>query len=120
MGKSVCILVVDDHVDSLRAVARLLQMNGYTVHTARTAEEAKALAAERPCDLVIGDIGLPDQDGCELMRELREAHALKGIAVTGYTERKDVKDALASGPWSTRTSWRRWKSWRASRRRAVR
>jgi DNA-binding response OmpR family regulator len=97
MGKSVCILVVDDHVDSLKAVARLLQINGYTVYMARTAEEAKALAAERRCDLVIGDIGLPDQNGLELMRELRESHGLKGIAVSGYTERQDVKDALAAG-----------------------
>src|SRR5688572_33365114 len=97
MGKSVCILVVDDHEDSLKALARLLQINGYVVHTARTAEEAKALAAGRRCDLVIGDIGLPDQDGCALMRELREAHGLKGIALSGYAERSDVKDALAAG-----------------------
>jgi CheY-like chemotaxis protein len=97
MGKSVCILVVDDHVDSLKAMARLLQLNGYTVHTARTAEEAKALAAERRCDLVVGDIGLPGQNGFELMRELRESYGLKGIAVSGYVERKDVKEALAAG-----------------------
>lgn len=97
MVKSVCILVVDDHVDSREAVARLLRINGYTVHLARTAEEAKALAAERRCDLVIGDIGLPDQNGLDLMRELRESHGLKGIAVSGYAERQDVKDALAAG-----------------------
>ena len=97
MAKSVCILVVDDHADSLKAVARLLRLNGYTVYTARTAEEAKALASARICDLVIGDLGLPGENGFDLMRDLRAAYGVKGIAVSGYTERQDVKDALAAG-----------------------
>lgn len=97
MGKSLCILVVDDHEDSLKAVARLLRINGYTVYTARTAGEARLLAAERRCDLFIGDVGLPDESGLVLMRELRRSYPLKGIAVSGYTQRQDVKDALAAG-----------------------
>jgi CheY-like chemotaxis protein len=97
MGKSFCILVADDHEDSLNAVARLLRMNGHTVYTARTAQEARDLAAARRCDLFIGDIGLPDESGLGLMRELRESYRLKGIAVSGYTERQDVTDALAAG-----------------------
>ena len=97
MGKPLCILVVDDHEDSLKAVARLLRINGYTVYTASTAREARDLAAERRCDLFIGDVGLPDESGLVLMRELRGSYPLKGIAVRGYAERQDVKDALAAG-----------------------
>jgi CheY-like chemotaxis protein len=95
--KSVCILVVDDHEASLKAVARLLRINGYTVFTARTAQEARDLAAERRCGLFIGDVGLPDGCGLDLMRELRASYPMKGIAVSGYAERQDVKDAIAAG-----------------------
>jgi CheY-like chemotaxis protein len=96
-SKSLCILIADDHEDSLAALSRLLEMNGYTVHTARTAAEAKDLAASSRCDLFIGDVGLPDQSGLDLMRELRERHGLVGIAVSGYAGKDDVADALAAG-----------------------
>jgi CheY-like chemotaxis protein len=96
-GKSLCILVADDHEDSLAALSRLLEINGYTVYTARTAEEARHLAAARRCDLFIGDVGLPDGSGLDLMRELRQRHGLAGIAVTGYAGKEDVADALAAG-----------------------
>jgi CheY-like chemotaxis protein len=96
-GKSLCMLVADDHADSLRSLRRLLEIHGYTVYAARTAEEARHLAAARRCDLFIGDIGLPDESGLDLMRELRQRHGLTGIAVTGYAGKEDVADALAAG-----------------------
>ena len=96
-GKSLCILIADDHEDSLASLRRLLEINGYTVYTARTAAEAKDLADARRCDLFIGDVGLPDESGLDLMRELRERHGLVGIAVSGYAGKEDVADALAAG-----------------------
>jgi DNA-binding response OmpR family regulator len=95
--KFLCILVADDHEDSLGSLSRLLEINGYTVYTARTAREAKDLAAARRCDLFIGDIGLPDGSGLDLMRELRDRHGLSGIAVSGYSGKEDVAEALAAG-----------------------
>jgi DNA-binding response OmpR family regulator len=96
-AKSLCILVTEDHQDTLDVIARLLRRNGHTVYTARTADEARDLAAANRCDLLIGDIGLPGRSGIDLMRELRERHGLKGIAVSGYAARQDVTAALDAG-----------------------
>ena len=96
-GKSICILIADHNGDSLAALSRLLERNGYTVYSARTAAEAKDLAAAKRCNLFIGDIELPGESGLELMRELRERHRLPGIAVSGRASREDVCDALAAG-----------------------
>jgi CheY-like chemotaxis protein len=94
---ALCILIADDHQDTLDLFARLLRRNGYTVFTARSAAEARALAAEERCDLLISDLGLPDISGLDLMRELRGAYGLKGIAVSGYITANDVRAALAAG-----------------------
>ena len=96
-GKSLCILVAEDDFDTREVLARLLRLSGHVVHTATTAAEALALADAHKCDLLISDIGLPDRSGIELMRELRERHGLKGIAISGYATRQDVEAALAAG-----------------------
>src|SRR5688500_18811360 len=97
VAKSLCILVAEDHEDSLVAMARLLRHNGHTIYTARTAEQATQLAAANRCDLLIGDIGLPGRSGIELMRDLRARYGLKGIAVSGSTAKQDVTAALEAG-----------------------
>ena len=96
-GKSLCILLTEDHEDTLEAMARVLRKRGHTVYAARTAEEARDLADANRCDLLVGDIGLPGRSGIELMRELRERHGLKGIAVSGYAARNDINAALDAG-----------------------
>src|SRR5687768_18216788 len=96
-GRSLYILVTEDHRDTLDAMALLLRKNGHTVYAARTADEARDLAAANRCDLLIGDIGLPGRSGIDLMRELREQYRLKGIAVSGYAARYDVSAALEAG-----------------------
>ena len=96
-ARSLCILVAEDHDDTLQVMARLLRRNGHTVYTARTANEARDLAAANRCDLLIGDIGLPDRSGIELMRELRALYGLQGIAVSGYAARHDAQAALEAG-----------------------
>ncbi len=91
------ILLVDDNDDSLQITARLLRRVGFTVHAARTAKEASALAAGGSCKIVVSDIGLPDGSGFELMRELKAMYGLKGIALTGHIEPRDEQDALDAG-----------------------
>ena len=78
------ILLVDDCVDTLEPLSRLLKMTGFDVRVARSATEALALAATpKPADLIISDLGLPDRSGTDLMREVKQRHGLPGIAVTG-------------------------------------
>src|SRR5688500_16521570 len=96
-GEAICLLVADDHEDSLSALAMLLRMSGYTVHAARTILEATALASARRCDLLVGDIQFPDGSGLDLMRDLQARYGLRGIAVSGFTTAQDVEAALKAG-----------------------
>src|SRR5688500_17253533 len=88
------ILLVEDHDDTARAMARLLNLSGYHVHTANTYRSAIEKCDEESFDLLISDVGLPDGSGYDLMREMRERMcATKGIAVSGYGTEKDVEDS---------------------------
>jgi PAS domain S-box-containing protein len=78
------ILLVEDHAPTRTALDRLLQRRNFRVLVCATAEEARSIAEAERIDLVISDVGLPDQSGYELMAELEERFHLKGIALTGY------------------------------------
>jgi CheY-like chemotaxis protein len=84
------ILVVDDHEDTAHALTRLLRGEGHYVTTAHTVAGAMALVAgQRPVELVVSDIGLPDGDGCELLRRLRDFYGgrdIPAVALTGHGE----------------------------------
>jgi hypothetical protein len=87
------LLLVEDHADSAELLAELLESRGHTVRVAGTACDALACAAEEPFDLVVSDVGLPDASGYDLMRQLRDRFALKGIALTGTRETDQVRAA---------------------------
>ena len=91
------ILVVDDHVDTNLAVAKLLAQKGYDVKTADSCASAVAVARAGKVDLLLCDLGLPDGDGCDLLRELRAAYGLEGIAITGSGESTDIDRCRAAG-----------------------
>jgi CheY-like chemotaxis protein len=92
------ILLVDDSDDTLQPLARLLEMCGYDVRLAHTAAEALGQAAAPvPADLLISDVGLPDRSGIELMREAKTRFGLPGIALTGYSDDKDVAACRSAG-----------------------
>lgn len=93
VAKPLRLLLVEDHVDSAELLAELLESRGHTVRIAGTASDALARAAEEPFDLVVSDVGLPDASGYELMEQLRDRFALKGIALTGTRETDKVRAA---------------------------
>jgi two-component system KDP operon response regulator KdpE len=65
------VLVVDDESQILRALRTALRAHGHEVFVASTGQEALEEATERRPDLVILDLGLPDMDGTDVIRELR-------------------------------------------------
>src|SRR5262249_46289559 len=67
------VLVVDDDVEIRAMLRRSLLGEGFSVDTARTAQEGIELAQDRRPDVVVMDIGLPDADGVEAVRDLRDA-----------------------------------------------
>lgn len=95
MSKS--ILVVEDHVDSASSLARILSRQGHRVSIAASIREANALAAGHRFDVALCDLGLPDGDGCDLMRELAARYGLKGIALTGFGMPADLERVTAAG-----------------------
>ena len=91
------ILLVEDHPDTARVMGRLLGQSGYLVSVAHSVASALKFADAGPFDLVISDIGLPDANGYELMRQLKTRHGMKGIALSGYGMDEDVRRGREAG-----------------------
>jgi CheY-like chemotaxis protein len=78
------ILVVDDEPALLKAITTVLEDAGFQVFNAKNGREARAMASEHQTDLLITDLGMPEEDGIELVRRLKaEGHDLKIIAMSG-------------------------------------
>jgi two-component system, cell cycle sensor histidine kinase and response regulator CckA len=86
--RNVTILVVDDEPKILVILKRFLGHNGFTVLTASSAGEALDTFQNRPVDIVITDIVMPDKDGLALARDIRNSRPdLPIVFMTGYTDR---------------------------------
>ena len=97
-GRDACrILLVEDHPDTARVMGRLLGQSGYLVSVAHTVASALKFAAAGAFDLVISDIGLPDANGYDLMRQLKSQYGMKGIALSGYGMDDDVRRGREAG-----------------------
>ncbi len=75
-AKSATILIVEDHAVTRRFLADNLSADGYEPLEADTAREGRRLMDGRSPDLAIIDLGLPDRDGLELVREVRQSDPL--------------------------------------------
>ena len=94
------VLVVDDYPDSAASAAMLLSLFGCDCRIAQTGEQALAEAAAFDPEVVLLDIGLPDINGYEVARVLRERQGscpLFLAAVTGWGQPQDRVRALAAG-----------------------
>ncbi|MDB6140774.1 MAG: multi-sensor hybrid histidine kinase [Verrucomicrobiaceae bacterium] len=91
------LLLVEDHDDSRRVLARLLTRRGYQVAAARSLAEARTCCAEGRFDLLITDLGLPDATGHEVLRELNASHGLCGIAMSGFGSAADLAEGKEAG-----------------------
>jgi PAS domain S-box-containing protein len=92
------IVVVDDQPDSGDLLSELLNRTGARVHCYTRATEAMQSLTKRATDLVIADIAMPDIDGYELIRRIREqSPKLPAIAVSAYARPQDRKRAFDAG-----------------------
>jgi signal transduction histidine kinase/ActR/RegA family two-component response regulator len=96
------ILVVDDEEDSRRLVATVLEDCGCVVTMAGNVPEAMTLLMERAVDLLVSDIGMPGEDGYELIRKVRALPRARGgdmpaAALTAYTRAEDRQRILNAG-----------------------
>jgi two-component system KDP operon response regulator KdpE len=91
------VLAVDDERQILRALRVTLQSHGYEVTTAATVEEALDRAAVSNPDAAIVDLLLPDGDGVELARRLREWSQVPIIVLSAVGEEEEKVRALRAG-----------------------
>jgi CheY-like chemotaxis protein len=96
------ILVVEDNEDGRALTSLVLTQAGASVNAVASAQEAlRLLEVERP-DALVSDIGLLDEDGYGLIRQIRQHEAehggfLPAIALTGYARAEDRARSLAAG-----------------------
>ncbi len=86
------ILVVDDDALMRRSLAYNLEQTGYQVMTAASAEDGLAIVQHSPPDLVLLDIGLPEMDGLEAIRQIKSLAAIPVIFVTA--RRRNLDEVL--------------------------
>jgi PAS domain S-box-containing protein len=91
------VLLVEDHVDTRKVMARLLQSFGCTVTEAASVGEALAAADHADFDVLLSDIGLPDGSGTQIMIELKRRKPIKGIAVSGFGQDYDLQQSRDAG-----------------------
>lgn len=94
------ILVVEDNERNLKLVRDVLQYAGYDVIAASSGEQGVALARERVPDLVLMDLQLPEMDGAEALRMLRDdplTRQIPIVAVTAFAMKDDRERALDAG-----------------------
>jgi PAS domain S-box-containing protein len=96
-GVSLRLLLVEDHKPTAQVLSHLLERAGHRVVAANNISGALAAASANEFDIVVSDLGLPDGSGNDLMRRLRDAHGLRGIALSGYGMDEDIARSHESG-----------------------
>jgi CheY-like chemotaxis protein len=100
MGRGQCVLIVEDNMDAADGLARMLSRSGNEVRIARDGAQAMNIAAEFRPEAVICDIGLPDMDGYEVAKRLRELFPESPpllISLSGYENENDRRRAHDAG-----------------------
>jgi two-component system KDP operon response regulator KdpE len=91
------ILIIDDEVQILRLLEITLSANGYKISEATTGKEGLALAASIQPVLLILDLGLPDIDGLDVLKKLREWYQKPIIILSARNSEIDIVKALDNG-----------------------
>lgn len=91
------ILIVEDEYRISNFMSAVLSANGYDIVTACTGKEAQSMISSHCPDLVILDLGLPDMDGLDIIRSVREWSLLPIIVVSARMHERDKVEALDAG-----------------------
>jgi signal transduction histidine kinase len=92
------VLVVEDDGDARELLAAMLESSGADVARAASADEALELLDREPFDLLVSDIGMPGQDGLELLREVRaRGYRMPAAAVTAFSTENDRQRCSEAG-----------------------
>lgn len=91
------ILLIDDEVQIRKLLEITLESNDYKVMQASTAKEGMITAASHPPDLILLDLGLPDDSGHHVLQQLREWYTKPIIILSVQSSEADIIKALDNG-----------------------
>ncbi|MCX6238481.1 MAG: response regulator [Bacteroidia bacterium] len=91
------ILIIDDEVQIRRLLEITLSASGYKISEAATGKEGMTMAATRQPALIILDLGLPDADGLDILRKLREWYEKPILILSVRNSEEDIIKALDNG-----------------------
>jgi two-component system KDP operon response regulator KdpE len=91
------ILVIDDEQQILKLLQIALENEGYRVIPAQTGKEGIQLAANHQPDLILLDLGLPDKNGHQILKELREWYQRSILILSVQNSEEDIVKALDNG-----------------------
>ncbi len=91
------ILVVEDEKSIAHFISTVLNNNGYEAMRARTGQEALSMVSSHCPDLIILDLGLPDMDGMDLLKNIRSWSGLPIVVVSARSHERDKVAALDAG-----------------------
>ncbi len=97
MNETQKLLVVDDEAQIIRVMRRILSAHSYEIRTASDGESAFELFQDWKPDLVITDLQMPNMNGLELCRRLREISSVPIIVLSVRDEEKTIVEALDAG-----------------------
>ncbi len=93
-----CVLIIDDEAEIRESLQTLLEFEGYEVETAANGTQGISKLGDRPFDLVLLDLALPDRNGLELLPEIRAIDPqIAVIMITAYGTVEDAVRAMQSG-----------------------
>jgi DNA-binding NtrC family response regulator len=93
-----CILIIDDEAEIRESLQTLLEFEGYEVEVAANGEQGLSKLGERPFDLVLLDLALPDRNGIEILPEIRSLYSqMSVIMITAYGTVEDAVRAMQFG-----------------------
>ncbi len=96
-SKMLRILLVEDHDDTRRVLARLLSRFGHEISVADCTQSALQIVGSKEFDVVLSDIGLPDGSGYDVISEAKRKQSLKGVALTGFGMEEDIRRSKEAG-----------------------
>src|SRR4051812_19398923 len=91
------ILIIDDEAQIRKLLEITLRSNDYTTDQATNAREGLVMAASHPPDMIILDLGLPDEDGHTVLKKLREWYTNPIIILSVQSNEEDIIKALDNG-----------------------
>ena len=96
-GKSLRILVVEDHSETLETLSRLLSHFGHEISVADGAQNAMNMIDSKEFDVVLCDIALPDGSGYDVITEAKRKRPVKAVALSGFAATEDIDRGTQAG-----------------------